>query len=113
MNDQSSLPPSLRRPQAAKATASKPKRKPRRWPYILLALAAMGLLAVLLLPRLLVQQATQKPAETGTFVTEQVQTTSLQDKMQQAISAGNSGNSGNSGGQVSISQQGQPGQPAR
>lgn len=94
MNNPSSRPVSPR-PSVAQATPAKKKKKPRRWPYVLLSLAALSVLAVLLLPRLLVQQATQKPAETGTFITQQVQTTTLQDKMQQALMAGGNGGQGN------------------
>lgn len=79
-------------------------RKRRLWLPILAGLAILAILAVVLLPQLLVRQATQKPveAETGTFVTREAQTTSLQDKMQQAIQTGG----GNSGGQIQV--QGQP-----
>ena len=70
--------------------SKKTNRRGRFWLLALGGLAILAVLAVLLLPQLLVRQATQKPAEsqTGTFVTRQVETSSLQDKMQQAIQQG-------------------------
>ncbi len=114
MNNPSSRPVSPR-PSMAQATLAKKKKKPRRWPYVLLSLAALCVLAVLILPRLLVQQATQKPAETGTFITQQVQTTTLQDKMQQALIAGGNGSQGTAAqpNQANQGQLTQPGQPTQ
>ncbi|MEZ0372027.1 MAG: hypothetical protein ACAI44_23250 [Candidatus Sericytochromatia bacterium] len=85
---------------------SKKSTRPRRrgWLVALGALAILAILAVVLVPQLLLRQATQKPVEAGTFVTRQEQSTSLQDKMQQALV--NPGSSQNSNAQASNGQAG-------
>lgn len=66
-------------------TDTKPKSK-RKWLIVSLSgLAIAAVLSVTLGPRLLVQQATQKPENVGTFVTHQVEQESIQQKMQQAL----------------------------
>ncbi len=80
-------------------TETKPKSK-TKWLIISLSgLAILAILSVTLGPRLLVQQATQKPENMGTFVTRQVEQESFQQKMQQALSNTEAVN----GGSVTIS----------
>lgn len=82
-----------------KAPPPKPVKRRPLWPKVLGGVVVLIVLLILLIPRLLVSEATQKPADAGTFVTRQEQTsTTLQDKMQQSLNNNGSptGNSGTS-----------------
>lgn len=63
-------------------------KRRRIWPFLLAGSLGLILLLIVLVPRLLVGEATQKPAEAGTFVTRTTETTSLQEKMQQSLGQG-------------------------
>lgn len=63
----------------------KKKSRGRKWLFALSAMALLAVLAVVLAPRFVVQQATQKPENSGTFVTRQIESENLQQKMQAAL----------------------------
>lgn len=78
-----------------KAPLPKPVKRRPLWPKVLGGVLVLIVLLILIVPRLLVSEATQKPADAGTFVTRQEQTTTtLQDKMQQSLNNNGSPTSG-------------------